>query len=160
MANDQTLPLMNIVFGNLIGDFSNASSMDVKTMNEVLAGAINKNTQVFEPEFQFTANGLSDCISSISSLGNLCSFISPWLLCPPLDPLSCILMLHSFVSGSSGRDSQLPLDLTISVPCSNSRYRSWTSFHQDQLPRRLLVAPIPFRLELRTSLGRSCNSRQ
>jgi hypothetical protein len=57
VANDQTLPLMNIVFGNLIGDFSNAQSMDVKTMNEVLAGAINKNTQVLEPECQFTANG-------------------------------------------------------------------------------------------------------
>lgn len=39
---------MNIVFGNLIGDFSNAAAMDATTMNEVLAGAINKNTQVLE----------------------------------------------------------------------------------------------------------------
>ncbi|KFY45703.1 hypothetical protein V494_00829 [Pseudogymnoascus sp. VKM F-4513 (FW-928)] len=41
-----TLPLMNIVFGNLIGDFSNAAGLSAATMSEVLAGAINKNTQV------------------------------------------------------------------------------------------------------------------
>lgn len=39
---------MNIVFGNLIGDFSNAAAMDATAMSEVLAGAINKNTQVLE----------------------------------------------------------------------------------------------------------------
>ncbi|OBT74578.1 hypothetical protein VF21_07563 [Pseudogymnoascus sp. 05NY08] len=38
-----TLPLMNIVFGNLIGDFSNAAGMDSATVSKVLAGAINKN---------------------------------------------------------------------------------------------------------------------
>lgn len=48
MANGQTLPLMNIVFGNLISDFSGAAGMGASSMNEVLAGAINKNTQVIE----------------------------------------------------------------------------------------------------------------
>lgn len=39
---------MNIVFGNLIGDFSNAAGMNATTMNEALAKAINKNAQVIE----------------------------------------------------------------------------------------------------------------
>lgn len=43
---------MNIVFGNLIGDFSNAASMDKATMSKVLAGAINKNAQVLNAESQ------------------------------------------------------------------------------------------------------------
>lgn len=43
---------MNIVFGNLIGDFSNAASMDVATMRDVLSGAINKNAQVLESLLQ------------------------------------------------------------------------------------------------------------
>lgn len=151
---------MNIVFGNLISDFSNASSMDVKTLNEVLAGAINKNAQVLESKCQFTANGCQT-VYRLSLHWEICArlYFHGWFA-PFPPPLSCILMLVSFVSGSSGHDSQLPSGLTISVPCSDSRYRSWTSYHQDQLRRRLPVAPIPSRLASQTNSEHSCNSRQ
>jgi len=44
IANEQTMPLMIIVFGNLVGDFSSASAPGGSVSPDVLQSAINKNT--------------------------------------------------------------------------------------------------------------------
>jgi hypothetical protein len=61
MADGQTLPLMNIVFGNLVSSFSAASVPGVDISPALLQSEINKNTLVFR---YFTTN-IADILQAL-----------------------------------------------------------------------------------------------